>query len=437
MKGVAGRFVMPLLIDDAELREIYMERNRAAVERIYQTRKEEVSRSKSDADQGGRGCEGCDRGQSRRNKVRERADLSSQGLWMAALTLVEVFGGQQLCLPGELERRTLSGRQSGLRQRDRRPTTTLCIALWHSGSCGRSCREAGPSPELRGKQRTGESCADFLESVPDHTPQQGPCGNDPSQCDTTGNRYQALKGTENLSLSLGVSRLFEHEKLAGPFRHPSLCGRHSAFPPSLGQMGRGAGPKSQLSRLAIHGRTSLRNGNGEKGTVQLIDGSVEVKNERRKRIEKDKKDYRFGNMPTCCAAHKGHSSGSPEEFHLKFLCVTAYLGCTLVATEVFHRHGPYWCNPIIRLHRGLRTGVESGHGKPTERNSQVDGGWLYGKRWALRFDGAEEGSRRRLAAPFDGVSELARKLLSRICVMQSSLWQACQNKLVRWRQIQL
>lgn len=57
-------------------------------------------------------------------------------------------------------------------------------------------------------------------------------------------------------------------------------------------MGRGAGPKSQLSRLAIHGRTSLRNGNGEKGTVQLIDGSVEVKNERRKRIEKDKKNYR-------------------------------------------------------------------------------------------------------------------------------------------------
>lgn len=33
----------------------------------------------------------------------------------------------------------------------------------------------------------------FQESVPDHTPQQGPCGNDPSQCDTTGNRYQALK----------------------------------------------------------------------------------------------------------------------------------------------------------------------------------------------------------------------------------------------------
>lgn len=33
----------------------------------------------------------------------------------------------------------------------------------------------------------------FQESVPDHTPRQGPRGNDPSQCDTTGNRYQALK----------------------------------------------------------------------------------------------------------------------------------------------------------------------------------------------------------------------------------------------------
>lgn len=76
-------------------------------------------------------------------------------------------------------------------------------------------------------------------------------------------------------------------------------------------------------------------------------------------------------------------------------------------------------------------------GKQTERNSLVDGGWLYRMRWALRFDGAEEGSCRRLAAPFDGVSGLARKLLCRIWVMQSSLWQACQNKLVCWRQIQL
>lgn len=33
----------------------------------------------------------------------------------------------------------------------------------------------------------------FQKSVPDHTTWQGPCGNDPSQCDTTGNRYQALK----------------------------------------------------------------------------------------------------------------------------------------------------------------------------------------------------------------------------------------------------
>lgn len=33
----------------------------------------------------------------------------------------------------------------------------------------------------------------FQGSVPDHTPWQGPCGNDPSQRDTTGNRYQALK----------------------------------------------------------------------------------------------------------------------------------------------------------------------------------------------------------------------------------------------------
>lgn len=69
-------------------------------------------------------------------------------------------------------------------------------------------------------------------------------------------------------------------------------------------------------------------------------------------------------------------------------------------------------------------------------NSLVDGGWLYRMRWALRFDGAEEGSCRRLAAPFDGVSGLACKLLCRIWVMQSSLWQACQNTLVCWRQIQ-
>lgn len=73
--------------------------------------------------------------------------------------------------------------------------------------------------------------------------------------------------------------------------------------------------------------------------------------------------------------------------------------------------------------------------KQTERNSLVAG--CYRVRWALRFDGAEEGSCRRLAAPFDGVSGLARKLLCRIWVMQSSLWQACQNKLVCWRQIQL
>lgn len=33
----------------------------------------------------------------------------------------------------------------------------------------------------------------FQESVPDHTSRLGPCGNDPSQRDTTGNRYQALK----------------------------------------------------------------------------------------------------------------------------------------------------------------------------------------------------------------------------------------------------
>lgn len=72
-----------------------------------------------------------------------------------------------------------------------------------------------------------------------------------------------------------------------------------------------------------------------------------------------------------------------------------------------------------------------------KQNSLVDGGWLHRKRWALRFDGAEKGSRGRLAAPFDGVSELARKLLSRIRVMQSSLWQACQNKLVHRGQIQL
>lgn len=58
-------------------------------------------------------------------------------------------------------------------------------------------------------------------------------------------------------------------------------------------------------------------------------------------------------------------------------------------------------------------------------------------RWALRFDGAEEDSGRQLAAPFDGMSGLARKLLCCIWVMQSSLWQACQNKLVCWRQIQL
>lgn len=77
------------------------------------------------------------------------------------------------------------------------------------------------------------------------------------------------------------------------------------------------------------------------------------------------------------------------------------------------------------------------HGKQTERSGLVDGGWLYKMRWALRFDGAEEGSCRRLAAPFDGASGLARKLLCRIWVMQSSLWQACQNKLVCWRQIQL
>lgn len=57
------------------------------------------------------------------------------------------------------------------------------------------------------------------------------------------------------------------------------------------------------------------------------------------------------------------------------------------------------------------------HGKQTERNSLVDGDWLYRMRWALRFDGAEEGSRRRLAAPFDGVSWLARKLLCLVWMM--------------------
>lgn len=76
------------------------------------------------------------------------------------------------------------------------------------------------------------------------------------------------------------------------------------------------------------------------------------------------------------------------------------------------------------------------HGRQTERSSRVYGGCLYRMRRALRFDGADGDSCRRLAAPFDGTSGLARKLLRRIWVMQSSLWQACQNKLVCRRQIQ-
>ena len=58
-------------------------------------------------------------------------------------------------------------------------------------------------------------------------------------------------------------------------------------------MGRGAGPKSQPPRLAIRGRTSLRNGSNTQGTMQLMEGTIEVREfkkiERRKKTEKERK----------------------------------------------------------------------------------------------------------------------------------------------------
>lgn len=47
----------------------------------------------------------------------------------------------------------------------------------------------------------------------------------------------------------------------------------------------------------------------------------------------------------------------------------------------------------------LHTGCAQ-YGKQTERNSPVVCGWLFGMRWALRFDGAEEYSCRRHGCSF-------------------------------------
>lgn len=59
----------------------------------------------------------------------------------------------------------------------------------------------------------------------------------------------------------------------------------------------------------------------------------------------------------CFGAFKNYSTaGSPNIF---FPLCHRNLICRMVATEGFHKHGPYCCNLIILLHRGLRTAMES------------------------------------------------------------------------------
>lgn len=66
---------------------------------------------------------------------------------------------------------------------------------------------------------------------------------------------------------------------------------------------------------------------------------------------------------THCAAFKGQAPvRPPKKFHLEFLCATGLLAVHWLLQRAFTWHGPYCCNPIILLHRGLRTGVESGVG---------------------------------------------------------------------------
>lgn len=49
------------------------------------------------------------------------------------------------------------------------------------------------------------------------------------------------------------------------------------------------------------------------------------------------------------------SVGLPDKFQVEFLWAAGLLGCPLGAAECFHRPGPKLGNPIILLHRSLRT----------------------------------------------------------------------------------
>lgn len=90
-----------------------------------------------------------------------------------------------------------------------------------------------------------------------------------------------LEGTDkpyiSPSLGLGVSRLFEHEKLARPSDTGHYVVATRLFHQSWAKWDVVPGQRANLSRLAIHGRASLRNGNSTQGTVQLMEGSVEVR----------------------------------------------------------------------------------------------------------------------------------------------------------------